>query len=1022
MASHDVVHYRWQGVALLRATTRPGPADVPHALDPHAPLVLRAWLGRVWQHQDVRNTVRAASPALSQAVDAITRGAQSRPRQIRRTALSMVSYLLRWQHRPTPFGYFAGTASVTAGAAPRVRWGAEHQVVRRADGEWLADIVRRLQEHRALLDRLTVVANNTAQTRGDRLVASGPPADGRTHLMAPVEVSLRCSRPVEAALQIARTPIRCQDLREELTDRFPAGAGEKIDGLLWELVVQNLLITSLGAPMTVPDALEHVCGELKKVDAHSLPHIGDLARELYDLHDDLSGRELVAPAADLCGVTDRMTALSDVTPTPVLIDTALDCDIQVPEQVIAEAQVAVAALCQVSPLPYGHRQWRDYHRRFRDRYGVGAVIPVLDLVADSGLGWPAGYIGSDRGKAPGQLGDRDDLVMRLVQETLMEGREELVLTAKEITALAKAAGLDEPLFAQRTEVAFEVRAASTSSLARGAFQLAITGVPRPASSMAGRFMHLLPAAHQAAWASTYRSTVPGASTAQLSFGPRRRRNENVARTPALLDLVVPLAEHPTEGRRTIDVDDLAITAEARRFHLIQVSTGIPVDIRIPHALEAGVQTPPLARFLAEIAEARCAVYKPFDFGAASRLPYLPRVRYRRTLLAPARWLLAADGLPGRSASAAEWETAFADWRTRLHVPDRVALVEHDQGLPLDLTHPVHRHLLRSRVEDVRHVELHEAPDPDAYGWIGRAHEILLPLQRARPATARFTPATRPVQPTPRQLLHLTGSGRVLRAHLHAHPARYDEILDRHLPHLIAKFDQAPPWWFSRQREVARPEAGQHLALFLHLPEGTYATAAEHLSTWAEALHRARLASDLTLATYQPQTGRYGHGTAMDAAHRLFAADSAAAIAQIRLAAHADAPALHSLAAASVLDLARLLAPTADRGMRWLIKHVPHEHGRLDRGLRDEVLHLAVAGPDSVRRLGGGELAQKWAARARAVREYRKVLAKQRDPLSVARSLFHQHHVRAMGVGPDAETTTLRLARTAALRHTQGAAR
>lgn len=76
MASHDVVHYRWQGVALLRATTRPGPADVPHALDPHAPLVLRAWLGRVWQHQDVRNTVRAASPALSQAVDAITRGAQ----------------------------------------------------------------------------------------------------------------------------------------------------------------------------------------------------------------------------------------------------------------------------------------------------------------------------------------------------------------------------------------------------------------------------------------------------------------------------------------------------------------------------------------------------------------------------------------------------------------------------------------------------------------------------------------------------------------------------------------------------------------------------------------------------------------------------------------------------------------------------------------------------------------------------------------------------------------------------------
>ena len=38
-----------------------------------------------------------------------------------------------------------------------------------------------------------------------------------------------------------------------------------------------------------------------------------------------------------------------------------------------------------------------------------------------------------------------------------------------------------------------------------------------------------------------------------------------------------------------------------------------------------------------------------------------------------------------------------------------------------------------------------------------------------------------------------------------------------------------------------------------------------------------------------------------------------------------------------------------------------------------------------------------------------------DPLRAARSLLHQHHVRAVGVDPTAEAVTLRLVRTAALR-------
>ena len=179
----------------------------------------------------------------------------------------------------------------------------------------------------------------------------------------------------------------------------------------------------------------------------------------------------------------------------------------------------------------------------------------------------------------------------------------------------------------------------------------LTAVPRPGSSMAGRFAHLLDPADQGG---------PGRRlphrprrshrTAQLraAQAPQRERGPH----PRLLDHVITVGEHTPAAAETIGLDDIAVTADARHFHLVLRSTGRRLDVRVLHALEAATQTPALARFLAEVAGARYAAYKPFDFGAAARLPYLPRVRYRRTVLAPSRWLLTAERTPPASGRPA----------------------------------------------------------------------------------------------------------------------------------------------------------------------------------------------------------------------------------------------------------------------------------------------------------------------------------------------------------------------------------
>ncbi|MGH3992458.1 MAG: lantibiotic dehydratase, partial [Pseudonocardiaceae bacterium] len=117
----------------------------------------------------------------------------------------------------------------------------------------------------------------------------------------------------------------------------------------------------------------------------------------------------------------------------------------------------------------------------------------------------------------------------LIQQALMDGREEIVLTETVIRALT-AGDPAEMLPPPRTELAFQLYAASPKAVARGAFRLVVTAAPRPGSSMAGRFADLLPDAERERLAESYAALGtddPDAIAAQLSFPPRRRHSENV---------------------------------------------------------------------------------------------------------------------------------------------------------------------------------------------------------------------------------------------------------------------------------------------------------------------------------------------------------------------------------------------------------------------------------------------------------------------------------------------------------------
>lgn len=1029
-AGADRLLYRHAGVLLMRATTYPDGVSVPEGPDlTGAPETVvdqgLAWLEQVWQRDEVQRAVEAASPILSQQVHEALAVRRAEARQVRRIVFSLASYLLRWQGRATPFGLFAGVTTARMGDEAVVRWGEGHRAVARADGQWLGALVGRLERHNGLLERLLVVANGTAFVRGDRLVVPGQPPDDHPGAFAPLEVSVRHTRPVRTVVEATREPIQFGELAKRLAADYPTVPPERITALLTELVAQHLLLTNLRPPMTVTDALGHVNSQLQAADADELPDLAGLIHELRAIHDELSRHnDSTSPAtaqAIRATAAHRMNAICDIAPQPLIIDTRLDCEISVPEAVIREAEAAASALLRLTPYPFGYFRWKDFHVRFRQRYGAGAIVPVHELVADTGLGLPAGYLGSAPASTARTLTERDETLLALVQQTVIDGAEEIMLTEPVISTLT-VGDLAEMLPPPRAELAFQVHATSPNAVQHGAFRLLVTATPRPGSSMAGRFADLLTEADRDDLSAAYAALStddPDAATAQLSFPPRRRRSENVVRTPQLLNRTISLSEHPDVRAGLIELRDLAVSADARQLYLVQLSTGRRIEPRVLHALEAGALTPPLARFLAEITTARCAVYKAFDWGAAIRLPYLPRLRYCRTVLSPARWLLTAADLPPRTTPLSDWETALDAWRRKLRAPAAVVLCETDLRLPLNLDQPLHRALLRARLDRARHVELQEAPAPADLTWMGRAHELLIPLRLARPQAAERRPRNSPLpRPVERNAGHLPGRSPWLYAQIHGHPDRQDEILTEYLPRLLDGWSELSLWWFRRYRETTRPDSQQHLDLYLrmHSPD-QYGEAAARVGDWAADLRDRGLVPDVQLATYHPEVGRYGHGEAMAAAEKVFAADSSAALTQIALSARSGRPP-EAVTAAGLADLATSYAETPADGLRWLIDHLPQEQGKLDQTLRDEALRLADPRDDwaTLRAEPGSDsVALAWERRRTVLAAYRGQLGRQRDPYSVLRSLLHMHHVRAIGVDPDRERVSHRLARAAALR-------
>lgn len=973
----------------------------PDLITAEGPTGWNAWLRQALDVPGFAAALEYASPALADRVAAAQEGRLSQP-ETRRVLIAVMRYLLRATTRATPYGLFAGIAPISAGRAGNVRLGVAHHPVARMRAAWLAEVLDQLEADARVRRHVLVQANNLLVARGGHLVLEH--RTSRAPEGAPLHLRIRSTGAIRAALALAAHPIRWADLTGKITAETGATTAAAADQLVAQMVSQRLLLTELRPPSTATDPLTMLIGRLEVLHDKGAEVVDWLTR-LQHVRDQKIAHDR-APQSD--GATRRReldVAAKTVAATSerVAVDLRLDSDVVLPGIVTAEAGRAAGALARLArPTTIG---WHDWHARFLDRYGPHALVPVRDAVdGDVGLGYPAGYTGAPA--APQHpVSDRDRALLALAQRAALYGEREIVLTDEVLDAVAGPAPVEVAPFAELT---VRVHAAGLNAMADGHFQLSVVRACAEALMSAGRFLDLLEESHQRRTAAAVRRNDPSgvaALPAQLSAVTRYTVSLDVARAPQTLPHVIPVGEYHPETPAVIGLDDIAVTADAHRLHLVSISRRCrlrPVQV---NAVEQVRHALPIARFLAEVPVAFTTSCSPFEWGPAARdLPFLPALRFGRTLLSPARWLLTVGDLPDRSAAWDDWDRALTEWLRTMGCPPTISVGVGDQTLGLDLNEPVHRVLLRDHL--IRDSRAYLRAVPSGNDWIGgHAHEVVVPLAASTPASPAPRPAVHQVVDVRKHGIHPGSGHRYLK--VYARQEQQTAILTDQLPVLLDRLPPGTTWWFQR---YADPDP--HLRLRMDGPS------AEAIAEWSRHLVAADLTRRIQWDTDFPEPGRFGSLAAYVATTDVFAADSAAALVQLAATSRRHGPDWRALTAASMVDLTAAVIGDPHQAMRWLVTHTRTHLPAPDRSTYDQA--VALANPyerDDLAAVPAGEqLLSCWENRRQILAAWRHALPTISPiaPVDLLPDLLHLHHVRIAGPDLDSERGCLHLARAAAL--------
>ncbi|MFD6885639.1 lantibiotic dehydratase [Streptomyces sp. NPDC059957] len=858
--------YEPAGFFLLRSPTLPARTFLDVTADPAG---TRERLLDLARRPDVRRALLVASEDLTAT---LARLDQTGAKKAGRVQSRLLRYLTRMSTRPTPFGTFAAVAMGTFGPHTSALLGSPpvKAVRARADMGWLLSWIKQLEEDPVLLRELHLVLNPMAHLAGDRVVLAQADKYGQDDNRS---VRIRATPAVDAVMRTTGTPVAYQQLTAELAAVFPGADESAIDGLVRQMWELGFLTSDLRPPQTAARPETHLLKRLA-----GLPAAADAADRLRTVAalaeravDEASFKQLSAA---------QRTLLPGYTGQTYQADASLDLRAPHINAAVGEASAdAVGVLMRLSATLGTDSHLTRYREEFTERYGAGARVPVQALLSpDTGLDAPPTYTNPARGvELPASpLPDTrrmDEVLVAFAQQAWWNGELEAELTDSWLERLAPDSGAGGSRAADwppAMDAYLQIEAQDRDAIDRGEWRAVMRadGLAHGGRTF-GRFCDLLgegSVEQLRRYAEREEGLFPDVVYAELAYLPPYGRAANVAVRPSIRPYEIPVnTAASVRPDRVIALDDILVGATDHRFYLWSQRLDREVVVAQHHMLSPTL-APNVARFLLEVSQDGYLMPAGFYWGPLESAPFLPRVTRGKVVLRPAQWRPTAQ-----DARDAEHLTA---WRHQWRVPRYVYMAESDHRLLCDLEHPQFQAELHEELKRHPSVVLHEMLPAFDGLWLADdtgekfASEVIVPvvLKQARRVT-RPPVERQPYVPVER---HVPG-GAWSYLKIYSAPERHDEIIAGPLREIIAELREAElleRWFYMRYADPF-----PHLRVRVRTADGPAVLA--RIAAWGHGLVGRGPAQDIAVASYVPETARYGGPAVFDPVEAVFEANSEA---------------------------------------------------------------------------------------------------------------------------------------------------
>lgn len=835
-------------------------------------------------------------------------------------------YRARMTSRATPFGLFAAVSLGHWGASDSIRITCPIAHTRtRPDGAWWQSFIHFLEKDRKIRTQLLFHWHPGSRLHGSRVVLNDAVSHEERGIGQNAWVS--SSRAVIAVARAALSRgISYNSLLSVAAAEIPGCVLEQAEHLIDLLWRKGFLVSELRHPI-ISDPLAYTIERLRSLEgaAKWVSFLERVNQSQQDI-DATPDRVTVAEHQALIDKLSRNCALKSGDPYLQVDSVASIESPALPESVSQDVCEAVTILLRLSRFPKGLADLKDYRRRFLERYGYGAEVPLMELT-DSVRG-----IGMPRQRSIGRVVEwRNELLFQIAAEALNKQHLTLEVTDALLEELTTT-DLGAAKLPRSLDFVATLGARSRGELSAGKFTLVVSPgfgglaggkhIGRFADLLGRESIDLLDEIAQAeqAW-------DPHQLAVELVFPPQKSEHLNVcARTIGRPYVTCYGAPAIVGEARHVMLSEIVIGLRSSGFFARWARENVEIRPCGWHMLNP-IYVPSTLQFLVDIAAANQPVLTGFSWGQGRYLPRTPRVTRGRIVLCPARWRLTRSMKLGKSASeATNWDAAVDKWRDEWQVPSRVFLGLGDQRLFLDLNSPEGRTELKRELHKLKvrgALFLSEVlPSPEDTWLQGpEGHHV---CEIAVPVMLRGS-GVWSAKPTVLKTALISGEREMALGSEWLYVELYapEPYLDALIAGPVRQFSQDQitqgfvDYWFFIRYYLD----GHHVRLRFHgKPDRLLAGTVPQLSGFLRKLRDSGWILRFEYRTYNREVIRYGGPRCMEQAERIFAADS--------------------LFCAALLDNFIRSQPKVDRRaiMAWTIKHLLDSLG-IDDSQLEAVLQL-----------------------------------------------------------------------------------